>query len=69
MVFPEALRPHVEAVVVEALERGPEALTLTIVRMPTTRDWSVHATGLGDPLLERSLCDVVKDALRLAKLP
>ena len=64
MVFPEALRPHVEAVVAEALGRGPEALTVTIVHLPTTKDWSVHATGLGDPLHERSLCDVVLEALR-----
>ena len=64
MVFLEALRPHVEAVVAEALGRGPDALTITVVHLPTTKDWSVHATGLGDPLYERSLCDVVPDALR-----
>jgi len=68
MVFPEALRPHVEAIVAETMVRGPEALTLTIVHMPTTKDWSVHATGLGDPVLERTVCDVVRDALRRVRI-
>jgi len=65
MVFPEALRQRVEAAAAEALGRSPEGLTLTVVHMPTTNDWAVYATGLGDPVLERSLCDVLKEALRL----
>jgi len=34
MLFPEVLRPHVEATVAKALGSGPEALTLTVVHMP-----------------------------------
>lgn len=66
MVFPEARRQQVEAIVREALSHSgePEDLTLTIVRMSATNDWTVHATGLGDPVLEISFCDVIKDALR-----
>jgi hypothetical protein len=70
LVFPEARRPQVEAIVADALGHrgGTEALTLTIVRMSATRDWTVHATGLKDPVLEASFCDVIRDALRRADI-
>ena len=61
--FPEALRPHVEAVVAGALGRTSDALTVAVVRA-TTRDWTVQASGLGDPVLVASVCDVIRDALR-----
>jgi hypothetical protein len=68
MVFPDALRPHVEGTAARAFGHAgaPDGLTLTVVHMPATRDWSVHATGLDDPVLERGLCDVVREALRRA---
>lgn len=68
MIFPEARRHQVETVVREALghHAGNEELTLTIVRMSATNDWTVHATGLGDRVLETSYCDVIRDALRRA---
>jgi hypothetical protein len=66
LIFPEAHRKRVEAVVAEALGRsdGPDGLTVIIVCLPTTNDWTVHAAGLGDPVLEHSLSDVIKEALR-----
>ena len=45
---------------------GTENLTLMIMRQMSPRGWSVRASGLGDPVLEASFSDVVKDALNHA---
>jgi hypothetical protein len=68
LVFPEARRQPVEAVVRDTLaERGgTDELTLTIVRLDATRGWSVHATGLSDELFERTLSEVIEEALKSA---
>jgi hypothetical protein len=59
IVFPEARRAQVEAALADLRHRGgTENLTLTITRLYATGGWSVYATGLGDPVMERGLCDV-----------
>ena len=45
---------------------GTENLTLMIMRHVMEGDWSVRASGLGDPILEASYADVVRDALASA---
>jgi hypothetical protein len=66
MVFPARDLERVEPVVRRALtaRAGADALSLTILRVSYPRGWSVQATGLGDPILERGLSDVVEDALK-----
>jgi hypothetical protein len=67
LVFPEARRDQVESVVRETLgihAGGTSELTLTIVRLARASGWTVHATGLGDPVLERTYCDVIEEALK-----
>ena len=68
LVFPQARRQHVEAVVRDTLadRGGTDELTLTIVRLHATRGWSVHASGLRDALLERSFSEVIEEALKRA---
>lgn len=45
---------------------GTERLTLTVLRHVMPSGWSVRAGGLGDPVLEASYADVVRDALNAA---
>jgi hypothetical protein len=69
VVFPEARRAQVEAVVRETLgphRGGTDELTLTIMRMTMERRWSVQVTGLNDPVLERGWCEVIEHALKEA---
>ena len=71
MVFPEARRRDVETIIRDALgshHGGTERLDLVIVRMTAPKDWAVHASGLGDPVLEASYCDVIRRALQAADL-
>ena len=71
LVFPEARRAQVEAVVsglVGPHRGGTDELTLTVVRLAAEGGWSVQAIGLNDPLLERGWCEVVEDALQSAEL-
>jgi hypothetical protein len=71
MVFPEARRQLVETVLRDVLgphHGGTEELNLIIVRMTAPKDWAVHASGLGDPVLEASYSDVIRDALRRADI-
>jgi hypothetical protein len=67
LVFPEARRDQVQAIVREALGShagGTSELTLTVVRLARASGWTVHAAGLGDPVLERSYCDVIEESLK-----
>ena len=70
IVTPEAYHEQVEHVVRYVIEEGhrggTEELTLTVRRRMVPVGWSVEATGLGDPVLEASYCDVVTDALKRA---
>jgi hypothetical protein len=45
---------------------GTANLTLTVMRQMMPPDWSVRASGLGDPILEASYADVVRSALKSA---
>jgi hypothetical protein len=45
---------------------GTENLTLTVMRHVMPGAWSVRASGLGDPVLEASYADVIRDALATA---
>jgi hypothetical protein len=67
MVIPEARLHQVETVIREVLgpyHRGTEELNLVIVRTIAPMDWAVHVSGLGDPVLEASYGDVIRQALR-----
>ena len=71
MVFPEARRQDVETIIRDALgahHGGTESLDLVIVRITAPKDWAVHASGLGDPVLEASYSDVIRQALQTADL-
>jgi hypothetical protein len=63
-VFPDSHQDRVEALVAGALGHrgGPRDLTLVVELVAT--GWRVHATGLGDPVLERGFADVVEAALQ-----
>ena len=68
--MPERDHELVSEVVLEVFSArhmgGPENLTLTVMRQVMAGGWSVRATGLGDPILEASYADVVRDALKTA---
>ena len=70
VVIPEAHRQRVETVVRDVLgpAAGTEEIALTIVRTTPGTEWTVHASGLGDPVLEASYCGVIRDALRRADI-
>ena len=63
-VFPDTEQDRVEALVDGALGHrgGPRDLTLVVEQVEA--GWRVHATGLGDAVLERGFADVVEAALQ-----
>jgi hypothetical protein len=63
-VFPGTEQDRVEALVEGALGHrgGPRDLTLVVELVEA--GWRVHATGLGDAVLERGFADVVEAALQ-----
>ena len=70
IVLPSRSAGQIEPIVRRALadRPGSDGLSLTVMRVSYPGGWSVHASGLGDPLLERGFCEIVEDALRRARL-
>ena len=71
MVLPEARRHQVETVIRDLFgphHDGSDKLDLVIVRMLASTDWAVHVSGFGDPVLEATYGDVIREALRRADL-
>ena len=67
IVVPERYQEQVDQVLHDVFVGGhvggTENLTFSVMRHMMPRCWSVRASGLGDPVLEASYSDMVRDAL------